>query len=66
VPYSLKARILESQQLAVTKQQPVNNRGIVFSVQYMLMAAHTAMEYVMPSLSNNCIATMEQYFLHTL
>jgi hypothetical protein len=35
----LKARILESQQLAVTRQQPVNNnRGMLFSEQSMPIA----------------------------
>jgi hypothetical protein len=64
VAYSLKARIVESQQLAVTWQQPVNNnRGMVFSMQSMPMAAHATMKYVMPSLSNNCTATEEQCFL---
>jgi hypothetical protein len=34
VAYSLKARIVESQQPAVTKQRAVN-RGLVFSMQSM-------------------------------
>jgi hypothetical protein len=39
--HSLKARIMETQQLAVTRQQSVNNnRGMVFSVQSMPMAVH--------------------------
>jgi hypothetical protein len=59
--YSLKARIVESQQLAVTRQQPINNRGMVFSAQAMLMASHATMEYVMPLLSSNCTATEEQF-----
>jgi hypothetical protein len=34
VAYSLKARIVESQRPAVTRQRPVNNnRGMVFSAQ---------------------------------
>jgi hypothetical protein len=37
VAYSLKARVVESQQLAITKQRPVsNNRGMVFSTQSVL------------------------------
>jgi hypothetical protein len=64
VVYSLNARIGESQQLAITRQWPVNNnRGIVFSVQSVPMIAHTTVEYVMPSLSNNCIATEERHYL---
>jgi hypothetical protein len=57
VPYSLKARTVESQQLAISRQRPINIRGMVFSAQSMLMAAHATMEYVMPSLSNNCTMT---------
>jgi hypothetical protein len=61
VAYSLKARTVESQQLAVTMQWPVNNnRGMVFSAQSMLMAVHITMEYIMPSLSNNCTAIEER------
>jgi hypothetical protein len=63
VAYSLKARIMESQQLAVIRQRPVNNRGMVFSARSVLMNAHAKMEYAMPSLSNNCIATEERCFL---
>jgi hypothetical protein len=34
VAYSLKARTVESQQLAVTRQRPINNnRGMAFSAQ---------------------------------
>jgi hypothetical protein len=41
VEYLLKARIVESQQLANTRQQPINNnRGIVFSLQSVPMAAN--------------------------
>jgi hypothetical protein len=63
VAFSLNARIVESQQLAVTMQQPVNNRGMVFSAQSVLMAAHATVEYVMPLLSNKCTAREEQYLL---
>jgi hypothetical protein len=63
VAYSLKARIVESQQPIVTRKQSVNNnRGMVFSVQSVPMAEHT-IEYVMPSVSNNCTATEEWCFL---
>jgi hypothetical protein len=61
--YSLKARIVESQQPAITRRRPVNNRVMVFSAQSMPMAAHATMVYVMPSLSNNCTATEEGCFL---
>jgi hypothetical protein len=30
VAYSLKARIVETQQLAIARQWPVNNRGMLF------------------------------------
>jgi hypothetical protein len=58
VAYTLKAGIMKSQQSAVARQQTVNNnKGMVFSAQSVPMAAHAKMEYVMPSLSNNCTAT---------
>jgi hypothetical protein len=60
VAYSLKARILESQQPAVARQWPIN-RGMAFSVQSMLMAGHATVEYIMPSLSQNCTATEEAF-----
>jgi hypothetical protein len=64
VTYSLKARTVESQQPAVTRQRLVNsNRGMMFSAQSVPMAAHATMGYVMPSLSNNCAATKERCFL---
>jgi hypothetical protein len=67
VAYSLKARTVKSQQLAGTRQQPINNnRGMVFSAQSVLMAGHAVMEYIMPSPSSNCTATEEFYFLHGL
>jgi hypothetical protein len=59
VTYSLKTRIVKSQQAAVTRQWPVNNSGMVFSAQFVLMAAHATMEYVMPSLSKNYPSTEE-------
>jgi hypothetical protein len=62
--YSLKARIMESQQPAVTRQQPVNNKtGMVFSARSVSIAAHGIIKYVMPLLSNNRTATEEQCFL---
>jgi hypothetical protein len=59
--YSLKARIVESQQLAVTKR-PGNKRGMVFHAWSVQMVAHATMEYVMAPLSNNRTAT-ERCFL---
>jgi hypothetical protein len=54
---SLKASIVESQQLAVTRQRPlIKNRRMAFYAQSMPMAAHATLEYVMLSLSNNCTA----------
>jgi hypothetical protein len=38
VAYLLKARIMESQQQAVTMQWPANKRKMVFSVQSVPMA----------------------------
>jgi hypothetical protein len=62
VAYSLRARIAKSQGL--TRQRPVNSdRGMVFPAQSVPMASQATMEYVMPSLSNNCTATEEQRFL---
>jgi hypothetical protein len=49
--------------VTITRQQPINNKEMVFSVQFMSMAAHTTMEYIIPSLSNNCMATEERCFL---
>jgi hypothetical protein len=64
VAYSLKARIVGSQLSAVTGQRPVNNdRGMMFSAQTLPMVAHATMEYVTPSLSNNCTITEERCFL---
>jgi hypothetical protein len=64
VVYSLRARILESQQLTVTRQRPVNNnRGMVFCAQSVPMAAHATVEYIMQSRSNSCTATEERCFL---
>jgi hypothetical protein len=58
--HSLKARIFKSQRQAVTWQRRVNyNRGMLFSAQSMQMVV----EYVMPSLSNNCTAIEERRFL---
>jgi hypothetical protein len=40
----LKARIVESQQPAVTRQRPIkSNKGIVFSAETVLMAAQATM-----------------------
>jgi hypothetical protein len=67
VVYSLKARVMVSQQPAITRQQPVNNnREVAFSVWPMPMAVHATMEYVMPPLNNNHIATEKQRFIHGL
>jgi hypothetical protein len=53
VVYSLKARIVESEQPAVTMQRPVNNKRMMFSAQSVPMAAYATMKYVTSSLSNN-------------
>jgi hypothetical protein len=66
VAYSPKARTVESQQPAVTRQWPINNNRGLFSAQSVLMAAHATMEYTMLSLSNSCTATEERYYLHGL
>jgi hypothetical protein len=64
VAYSLKARIMESQQLAVARQRPINNkRGIVFSARSVPMAAQATVDYIMPPLNNNCAATEKWCFL---
>jgi hypothetical protein len=64
VAYSLKARIVEPQQPAVTRQRNVNkNRGVVFSARCVPMSAQAAMEYVMSSLSSSCTAADERCFL---
>jgi hypothetical protein len=66
VAYSLKARIVESQQPAFTRQLSLNNnREIVFSAQSVSMAAHATLEYVIPSLSNNC-TTIEERVLYAV
>jgi hypothetical protein len=49
VAYFPKARIVESQQPAVTRQRPISsNRGMVFSAKSVLMAAHATVEYIRP------------------
>jgi hypothetical protein len=49
---------------AVAKLLPVNsNRGKVFSVRSLPMAAQATMQYVVPPLSNNCTATDKRCFL---
>jgi hypothetical protein len=48
VAYSLKAKIEDSQQSAVTRQRPVNYKEMVFSAQSVLMSAHATIKYVMP------------------
>jgi hypothetical protein len=63
VAYSLKARTVESQQPAVTRQRPVNKRGMVFSVQSVQMSAQETVEYIVQSLIDNCTATEERCFL---
>jgi hypothetical protein len=67
VAYSLKARIVETQQPAVTRQRPVNdNRGMVFSAQSMHKAVDATMEYVIPSQSNRgrvfCVRSMARSY----
>jgi hypothetical protein len=55
---------VESQQPAVRRQRPVNSdKGMVFSVQSVPMAAHTTTKYVMPSLRNNCTSMEQRCFL---
>jgi hypothetical protein len=52
------ARQTSNYTTAIAKQWPINsNRGMAFSAQSVLMAAHTAVEYIKPLLSNNCTAT---------
>jgi hypothetical protein len=63
VAYSLKARFVEPQQPAVTRQRPVNKKEMIFSAQSVPMAAHATIEYVMASLSSNSTATEERCFL---
>jgi hypothetical protein len=58
VAYSPKTRTVESQQPTITRQRPVNNRGMVLSVQSVPTSAHATIEYIMPSLSNNCTSTV--------
>jgi hypothetical protein len=68
VAYSLKTRTVEPQQPAFTRQLPVNHkRGMVFSAQFVPMAAYATMEYVMPSLSNNYTGQRNHVFyaVHT-
>jgi hypothetical protein len=63
VAYSLKAKTVQSQQSAVSRQRPVNsNKEMVISARCVSMAAFTTMEY-MPPLSNNRTATEERCFL---
>jgi hypothetical protein len=54
---------VESQQPAVVRPWPINERRMVFSAQCMPIAAHATMEYVMPLLSKNCTETEERCFL---
>jgi hypothetical protein len=62
--YSLKARIMESEQPAFTRQRPVNNnRGMVFCARSVPMLEHVTVNYVMPPLSDNRTATEERCFL---
>jgi hypothetical protein len=42
---------------AITRHNPPHNKGIIFPVQFMRMAVHATMEYVMPSISSNFTAT---------
>jgi hypothetical protein len=58
-----RVTIVNSQQPAVARRRAVNNnRRMVFSVESVPMDAHATIEYVMPSLSNNC-TTEERCFL---
>jgi hypothetical protein len=43
-----------------------SNIEVVFPAQFMPMAAHATMKYVMPSLSNNCIAKEKQCFFYVV
>lgn len=45
----------------------INNRGIMFTVQFMSMAENATVAYIMPPLSNNCNATENSvfYVVHT-
>jgi hypothetical protein len=52
---------MESQQPAVTRQRPLNNRWMVIAVRSVL--EHATVEYVIPTLSKTCTATEEQCFL---
>jgi hypothetical protein len=66
VAYSLKTRIVESQQLGVTIQRPLNNRGMVFSVHSMPMVAHAAIEYIIPSITDySSLVTYSAIFVYT-
>jgi hypothetical protein len=51
------SKIVRPQQPAITRQQLVNNRGMVFFAWAMPMAVHTTVKYVMPLLSDNRTAT---------
>jgi hypothetical protein len=62
VAYSLKVRIVESQQPALIRQQFVNNSGMVFSVQSVLIVVPTAMVYAMSSISTNCTQQRNDIF----
>jgi adhesin HecA-like repeat protein len=44
VAYLLNTRIVGSQQLAVTKQRLINNRGMVFSAQSLPTDAYATIE----------------------
>jgi hypothetical protein len=44
-------------------RQRVGNGGIVFSAESVWIYSHATVEYVIPPLSKNCIATEERYFL---
>jgi hypothetical protein len=65
VAYSLKARIVESQQPAFTRPWPViSNRGLIFSAHSVPIAVHAAVEYIVPSLSNShssCVCSHTDY-----
>jgi hypothetical protein len=53
-------REISNYKSAVTRQRRVNDkRGMVFCAQSVPMGEQATMEYIIPPLSNNCIATEE-------
>jgi hypothetical protein len=64
VAYTLKARIVKSQQPAMTRQRPVNKKRVLFSGQSVPIPALEPMKYVMQSVSKNTIETEKRGFLN--